>query len=108
MPIAVIENSSYDEVETALATINLSVDDLQIKSENDLIGIFNDLRSHLPYSLITSYTYDPFIGITSVTKSNGITVFYEYDDFGRLQTIFDNSKYILNRYMYNYGKINTN
>ncbi len=53
---------------------------------------------------ITTYTYDPLIGITSSTDTNGLTTYFEYDSLNRLKTIKDNKKNIVKSYIYNYKK----
>ncbi|WEK35403.1 MAG: hypothetical protein P0Y53_23165 [Candidatus Pseudobacter hemicellulosilyticus] len=53
--------------------------------------------------LVTTYTYQPLVGITSVTDERNLTTYYEYDDFGRLMLERDNDRNILRRYCYNYA-----
>ena len=52
---------------------------------------------------ITTFTYSPLIGITSLTKPDGYTVFYQYDGLGRLIKVIDAKGHMLNGYRYNYG-----
>lgn len=60
------------------------------------------LRSSLIDSNITTYTYKPLVGISSVTDMNGDLMFYQYDEQGRLEIIKDNEDNILKTYEYNY------
>lgn len=52
---------------------------------------------------MTTYTYDPPIGMTSMTDENNRTTFYEYDGLGRLRLIKDDNGNIIKRVCYNYA-----
>lgn len=66
------------------------------------------LRTNLPDAMVTTWTYQPLIGVTSQTDPAGITTYYDYDGLGRLKEVYrysDNdatngSKQILNQYDY--------
>lgn len=53
---------------------------------------------------IITYTYDPLVGVTSVTDENGSTTYYSYDNFGRLNLIKDNDVAIQKQYDYRYSE----
>jgi YD repeat-containing protein len=53
-------------------------------------------------SQMTTYTYKPGIGISSMTDTNNVTSYYEYDSFGRLMSIKDDKGNVLQHYTYNY------
>ena len=72
----------------------------KILSSGDAI---DDVRVYPKDALMTTYTYDPLRGITSRTDPNNVTIFYEYDDFGRLQYIKDQERNILKKQEYYYG-----
>lgn|GEM_PF-4793785 len=61
-----------------------------------------DLRTALPKARVTTYTYQPLVGITSITKPNGQKERYEYDEFNRLKTVKDHQGKILRQYEYHY------
>lgn len=64
---------------------------------------FNDkLRSAVPWAMISAYTYDPLLGITSEADPNGITTYFEYDEFNRLKLIKDEDGNIVQHYQYHY------
>lgn len=108
-PIAKIEGVAYDQIE-AIAN------NLAIASENDDDTCFtgcneatfrttlNNLRtiSSLNQTMITTYTYDPLIGVTSITPPNGQTAYYQYDGFGRLKSVIDEAGNKLQDIQYHY------
>lgn len=118
-PIAKIENATYAQVQSALAAPphNTTVEAIQAKSnlDNDrtvgatgsegvLRTALNTLRSSLLNSQVTTYTYDPLIGVTSITDPSGYTVYYVYDTFNRLQYIKNKDGEVIEQYRYNYKK----
>ncbi|MCL2097843.1 MAG: RHS repeat protein [Bacteroidales bacterium] len=102
-PIADIRNAAYDEVENILGEILITrVAAADEPANNDLAAI-DDLRNSLPNAMITTYTYKPLVGITTMTDPNGIITYYEYDTAGRLKTIKDHLGNVLQQNEYNYG-----
>ncbi len=65
--------------------------------------IIDELRLHPADAMMTSYTYEPLVGMTSKTDPRGYTVTYYYDTVNRLQTIKDEDGNILEHYEYNYS-----
>lgn len=63
---------------------------------------FDDLRFKPMDAMMTTYTYEPLIGITSVSDENNIPTVYEYDSFNRLRVIRDFEGNILKKYDYNF------
>lgn len=53
-------------------------------------------------SLMTTYTYKPLIGQTSVTDPTNTTQYFEYDGLGRLAVVRDRNRKVLKTYKYNY------
>jgi YD repeat-containing protein len=53
---------------------------------------------------MTTYTYLPGIGISSMADANLRTTSYEYDGHNRLKRIKDHDGNILEEYSYNYMK----
>ncbi|MBN2612052.1 MAG: hypothetical protein JXB00_10895 [Bacteroidales bacterium] len=73
-------------------------------SYRDQLKTFNQFlrETGLPEAIITSYTYDPLIGMTSETDPKGVTTYYEYDSYGRLSVVRDNDLNIIQTFDYHY------
>ena len=97
--IAEIQNGTYDQV---MNNLGISYPQLQDKSATELRSIFSNLRENMENAMITSFTYDPLVGITSQTDPNGKTTWYEYDAFGRLETVKDNDSKVIKHVDYKY------
>ncbi|AZA84671.1 hypothetical protein C1637_07485 [Chryseobacterium lactis] len=106
LPIAKIEGATYAQVSSLMATIvNASDSDAADPSkESELLAALDDFRnnSQLKDFQITTYTYDPLIGATTVTPTTGIREIYKYDSQNRLIQILDMKGMILKEYKYNY------
>ena len=51
----------------------------------------------------STFTYIPYVGVSSATDARGVTTYYEYDAYGRLIEIYqlnNGRKDILNKYIY--------
>lgn len=62
--------------------------------------IVDELRVHSINGMLTTYTVQPLLGITSQFDSRNQGTFYYYDQFGRLETVRDHDGNILNHYEY--------
>lgn len=61
------------------------------------------LRQTLSTALLTTYTYDPLLGITSECNPSGDTIFYEYDSYGRLARTRNTNGEVIQEYEYHYA-----
>ena len=112
LPVIKAENITYTNLSSALSSVTSNLDQLlkdvgtlSNDSQKNTWRTFNSsLRnsSSLAGVMITTYTYDPLYGITSVTDPGGIITYYEYDSFGRLKLIRDQNNKILKEFSYHY------
>lgn len=106
-PIARIDNATYDQVAGFVpdlkAKSNADIDRAKgyDGTEGALRQALDGLRDALPGAIVTTYTYDPLIGVTSTTDPRGYTSYTEYDALYRLMQIRDADNNIINKYYYN-------
>jgi YD repeat-containing protein len=63
---------------------------------------YDDIRIYPADAEVTTYTFDPLIGITSSIDPKGMTTYYEYDNFQRLMNIKDQDRNIVKSYDYHF------
>ena len=67
----------------------------------DLIGGFLDeLRLHPLDAAMTSFAYQPLVGLRTAVNANGLATYYEYDSLGRLATVLDRNRDIRKHHEY--------
>ncbi len=120
-PIAKIENVSYASISSLVSSLNLvglsdddddrTIDIINTSGSITYVGKEGDLRealesfrtnAALSNAVVTTYTYDPLIGVTSITDPKGYTIYYEYDEFNRLKQVKDTDGKILSQNDYHY------
>ncbi len=94
--IAKIENATNSQIITALGISNLNT-----LSEANLTAI-NGLRNILVNAMVTTYTYIPLIGISTVTDPIGDTTTYNYDEFNRLKAVYNKDGQMISENQYHY------
>lgn len=116
LPILKITGLTYAQLMQTLGQptsstdyLNLSIvaksnADIDTASEQSLVDELNTVRNNpsLKSYPITTYTYDPLIGVTSITPPSGVRENYIYDSAGRLQKIVDVNGQIVKEMKYNY------
>jgi len=63
---------------------------------------YDDIRIYPNDAQMTTYTYDPLVGMTTSTDAKGMTTYYEYDPFQRLMNIRDKDGNIIKHTEYHY------
>ncbi|MDE5432781.1 DUF5977 domain-containing protein [Elizabethkingia meningoseptica] len=118
-PIAKIEGATYVELANKLDFSNTNAGyldleivsksnaDIDILTEQNLIDALDNFRnlSALSGYQITTYTYDPLIGVTSITPPSGIREIYKYDTANRLESVKDVNGNMLKEYNYQYAVV---
>lgn len=102
LPVAKIENLVHSSIPANL------IQDIQNYSstgtESQLLGALTALRNHssLSGAMLTTYTYLPSIGISTVTDPKGFKMTFFYDKFNRLEKVTDHNNKILSESEYHY------
>jgi YD repeat-containing protein len=106
-PIAEIKNTTYSEVIRYISesTLNAIAGKAELTTADSIT--INNLRNQLSSAQVTTSTYKPLVGLTSVIDPRGFATYYEYDNVGRLSGTYimeDGKKQYIKRYQYNYAK----
>ncbi|MBK1895113.1 hypothetical protein JHL15_05000, partial [Chryseobacterium sp. YIM B02567] len=109
-PIAKVQGATYDQLVSlgvVTAIVNASDQDAaNPANEPALITALDTFRKNSGLSTyqVSTYTYDPLIGVTSITPPSGIREVYIYDTANRLKEIRQDSKTgnLVKEFKYNY------
>jgi hypothetical protein len=66
----------------------------------DSNSTIDEVRLYPSSAVMTTYTYDPRYGISSVNDANNVVSYFDYDKMGRLSVMKDKAGYILKTYQY--------
>lgn len=95
---AKLENTTYGSISSSDKTaINNATD------ESSLITALGTLRSNMPNTQITTFTYIPMVGVSTITDPTGNTLSYHYDGNHRLKYVKDKDGKVVSENTYNYG-----
>ncbi|WP_449389299.1 hypothetical protein [Chryseobacterium lineare] len=110
-PIAKITGAKLSDISLPLINTIVSASDsdasaIQNNDELAFLTELNNFRNHSSMAgyQITTYTYDPLIGVRSITPPSGIKEVYLYDSAKRLMEIREDSQTgkLLKEFKYNY------
>ncbi|MCT2561239.1 hypothetical protein [Chryseobacterium herbae] len=108
-PIAKIEGAKWSDIDATLINNIVAASDLDAlkprkQEETDFLNALNIFRNNTSLSnyLVTTYTYDPYIGMRSMTDPSGIITYYEYDSTDKLEKVKDVKREIVKEFKYNY------
>ncbi|KRD11760.1 hypothetical protein ASE21_08680 [Flavobacterium sp. Root901] len=99
-PIAKIENATYASITLSLITAAQTASNTG--TEADLLIALTNLRNALPSAMVTTYTYIPLVGVSTITDSKGDKNTYAYDSSGRLRFVKDAQGNLLSENQYHY------
>lgn len=104
-PVAQIQNASYATIKSVLggqAAIN-NFADLSAPNKAAVDAFLSSLKTDLPDAHISSSVYQSLLGLISSTDAKGESLYFEYDDFGRLALIKNRDGDIVKTYCYTYA-----
>lgn len=95
-PIAKVTGATYAQV-SSLATAIITASDSDASNPSNEPALINALDSFRKESAlsgyeITTYTYDPLVGVTSATPPSGLREIYLYDSANRLKEVKQQEK----------------
>ena len=96
--VAVVENADLNMIKRIDGLDNIESDPLQTGLNNEQEQQLRNISD----AHVTTYTYKPMLGNTSVSDTSGRRKTYDYDTSGRLITVKDESGNIIERYDYRY------
>ncbi len=89
------------DVPANITSLNLRLDNNGAANGGQNVW-FDDLRIYPVDAQMSTYTYDPLVGMTSSSDAKDMATYYEYDAFGRLGMVKDKDRNILKSFCYNY------
>ncbi|MBN9383835.1 MAG: RHS repeat protein [Chitinophagaceae bacterium] len=103
-PVAKIVNASYDSVLVALGGAT-QVNNMANQPNANVSYLDNALRTStsLTGAMITTYEYNPLIGLTRETDPKRMSTTYTYDLLGRLSTVRNTNGAVVKQYCYDYA-----
>ncbi|MEM1338970.1 MAG: RHS repeat domain-containing protein [Bacteroidota bacterium] len=103
-PVAKVENATYGQVTGT--GVNLTVLNSLSSTTAAKQTELEKIRNGLPDAMVTTYTYDPAVGLTSLTDPRGYTTYYEYDAFTRLKAVRNAANQLVTEHNYHYKQQN--
>lgn len=106
--VAEIKNTTYSQLEAILGSAYISNLATNANPSDDDLAPLNNLRynRNYPNIQVTTFKYIPLIGMTQQTDPRGITTYYKYDDFNRLEETYiieTGQKKIVQKFDYHYA-----
>lgn len=103
-PLAKVDNATYAQVLATGVDITVLADPLSSSSAKKTE--LDKLRTGLPMALVSTFTYDPLVGVIATTDPKNYTMSYEYDGLNRLEYVRDGEGKLISENKYNYKNQN--
>lgn len=97
-PVAQITGANRS---SSLGSINEST--IQSITGSTLLNQLQNIRHNVPGALVTLFTYQPLVGMTTQQDQRGRNTYYEYDALARLINVKDHDQNIVRNISYNYA-----
>jgi len=103
-PIAKIENIFYSAIPQNLITAVQAASDSGSDLDTALLNALDILRNDISLNntMVSTYTFKPMVGVSTVTDTKGFKTIYEYDAENRLKVVRDSQGNILSENQYHY------
>lgn len=103
-PTVKLDNMAYANIPANLRNLVHTASNANPYNEPALLAALDALRTSpaLANAMVTSYTYRPLFGISTMTDPKGYRTSYHYDSFGRLELVKDNEDNVLSENKYHY------
>lgn len=102
-PIVEVRNMSYSTLQSKAQEAGINAEALAECYDNEVLAsFFTSLRNACYGYDVYTMAYHWLIGVSAATTPNGITTYFTYDDFGRLENVKDYNQYFIRKYKYNY------
>jgi len=104
LPVAKIENATLSDIPTTLIDYIHTLSSGTTNTSLSLLTKLTELRNlpQLQKAMVTTMTYIPMIGVSTITDPRGAIQYYEYDDLNRLKFVKDANDKILSENEYHY------
>jgi hypothetical protein len=108
-PIAKITGAKLSDIQQSLIDVIVTASDIDAvaipnNDESAFLTTLDNFRkdtSLINYQ-VTMFSYDPLVGVRSITPPSGIREFYKYDSANRLEKIMNVEGKVLKTFKYNY------
>ncbi|RZM27486.1 MAG: hypothetical protein EOO88_12925 [Pedobacter sp.] len=101
--LAKVSNADYASVVSALGGSQAVENFRNERNPSDAsVNLFITSLRNLTSAQVESFTYNTLVGMTSMTDAKGMTTYYHYDTFGRLEFVKDQDGHIVKQNTYHY------